>query len=324
MPGVSAACPVCVVGDELRAQGESVAVPSFRHPPRAETVRYWTGSSLAAEPPDPRSYVRCRPCDCAASGRIEPWDDWQRINRRAYDRLREARAPYPVAIVPGFHGGGPVANYRMRMALRLLRHGWVAALIVSGGHRRSSHNEARYLYEEAGRPAAAESVDATDRIFIEPCACRTVTNLRNSLRMMAAFGLRAGLLVTESKMSAQSAVFSSDLDGLVRRDLGCAVGRVSHLWGSTPLNRVFSPDNGCRAQISLRNNPILFLLPTREPVVFWVSPVTPIAGRTLSALDCRGGNAEMRACEPDDEDPFLASCRPALGAESLGCGAASP
>ena len=169
------------------------------------------------------------------------------------------------------------------------------------------------MLEYARARATAEHIDVTDRIFIEPCACRTTTNLRNSLRMMAAMGLDRGLLVTDSKVSAQSSVFSTDLDALVARDLECAVGRVSHLLGATTLQRLPYGDNGCRPLVSFRHNPIWFALPRREPVVYWVSPFTRVGGMRRSALDCGPGSERIAAIEPDDQDPWSGACLPPLG-----------
>ncbi len=292
-----------------------VVRPSLRRPPRGDRVAFWSGAELPEQPPSPSLYVRCRPCDCTAQGEIGPWDGWDEVNRRAYAKLRTARAPYPVAIVPGFHGGGYVMRYRLRKAMQLLRHGWVAALVVSGGHRRGSANEARRMLDAAREIGAEERIDVGDRVFVEPCACHTTTNLRNSLRMMAAMGLPRGLLVTDSKVSGQAQVFSTDLDGLVARDLRCAVGRVTHLLGATSLQRWPGGADGCRPTIGFRHNPLWFALPRREPVVYWVSPFSRIAGSPRSALDCGGGGPRVAACEPDDQDPWNAACLPPLEGE---------
>jgi hypothetical protein len=218
-----------------------------------------------------------------------------------------------VAIVTGYHAGSIVPRYRVRVALQLIRHGWAAALLVSGGHRRGGFNEARRMLEIAHTIAREEQIDLRDRVFVEPCATRTSTNLRNSLRMMAALGLERGLLVTESKVTGQATVFASDLDALVRRDLRCAVGRVSHLYGMTSLLRPpGSRSGGCRAALSFRHNYLLFALPRREPVVYWVSPYTRLRGGRLSALDCVGGGPLVRRWEPDDRDPWTSECLPPL------------
>jgi hypothetical protein len=287
-------------------------MPSLRRGPREDRVPLWSGDALPAEPPAPSLYIRCRPCDCTAAGRTEPWDEWDEINRRAYARLRTARAPYPVAIVPGFHAGGYIVRYRARLGLKLLERGWVAALLLSGGHRRGGVNEARLLLDATREIAARERIDVAGRLLVEPCACHSSTNLRNSLRMMAALGLPRGLLVTDSKVSANSATFSANLDALVARDLGCAVGRVSHLFGTTSLQRLWGGTNGCRPPLGLRHNPLTFALPRREPVLFWVSPFQRIGGTALSALDCGPGAPHIRSCEPDDRDPFSSACLPPL------------
>src|SRR3990172_6087219 len=199
-PETGLPCPVCRTRSDLEALGEDVPLPALRRPPRRDRVAFWSGATLPADPPAPSLYVRCRPCDCSTAGTIEPWDAWNDINRRAYARLRTASAPYPVAIVPGFHGGGYILRYRVRIALGLLRHGWVSALVLSGGHRRGAANEARRMLDAARDIAAEERIPVADRLFVEPCACHTTTNLRNSLRMMAAMKLPRGLLVTDAKV----------------------------------------------------------------------------------------------------------------------------
>jgi len=208
-----------------------------------------------------------------------------------------------------------VPRYRVGLALELLRHHWVAALLLSGGHRRGGASEARRMLDIVRQDAAEQHIDVADRIFVEPCATRTSTNLRNSLRMMAAIGLDRGLLVTESKMTGQASVFASDLDGLVARDLRCAVGRVSHLWGMTSLMRAPGADQGCRAPLSLRHNYLLFALPRREPVIYWVSPFTRMRGARLSALDCGAGGPAVRRWEPDDQNPWHGECLPPVHPE---------
>jgi len=297
---------------ELEEAGQAIPMPSLRRPPREDRVRFWSGDSLPPEAPAPATYIHCRPCDCGSDGRLAPWAEWDELNRRAYAHLRGARSPYPVAIVTGFHGGGYILRYRVGIALDLLRNGWVSALVLSGGHRRGGSNEARQLLDQTRSLAGQRGVDVEDRLLVEPCACHTATNVRNSLRLMAAMHLETGLLVSDSKVSSQASVFSSDFDATVARDLHCAVGRMSHLLGTTALQRMPGGRNGCRPTFGFRHNPITFLLPRREPVLFWVSPFTSLGGTRLSALDCGPGSAKMRACEPDDQDPFAGACLPPL------------
>ena len=138
-------------------------------------------------------------------------------------------------IVPGFAGGGMIETHRLRMALRLLKNGWAASMIVSGGHQRSGRSEVKRMLTRARELAKDEKVEIEDRVFVEPCAFVTLTNLRNSLRMLGAFGLPHGLFLTDSKMSGQAAVIYWKLDEQVAQDLDCAIGRVSHVLGPTPL-----------------------------------------------------------------------------------------
>ena len=103
------------------------------------------------------------------------------------------------------------------------------------------------------------------------------------------------------------------------RDLQCAVGRVSHLIGTTQIQRLPGSSNGCRATFGFRHNPLVFALPRREPVIYWVSPYQSLGGLNRSALDCGPGSPRIRALEPDDEDPFTAACLPALGLDAGRC-----
>jgi hypothetical protein len=312
-PQSGAPCPTCFVREELAAAGEMVEVPSLRRPP-GPLVEQWSGGSLPDEPPSPTQYVRCRPCDCKAGEGLRPWEGWSGFNRRAYARLRTARAPYPVAIVPGYHAGFMVHRYRIGVALQLLKRGWVAALILSGGHRRGGFNESRRMLGIVREMGHAQGIDVEDRVFVEPCAARTSTNLRNSLRMMAAFGLPRGLFVTEAKVTGQASVFSSDLDGLVARDLQCAVGRVSHVFGMTSLLRSPGSRQGCRAPLNFRHNYLTFALPRRGPVLFWVSPTTRLRGAERTTLDCGPGGPALQQWEPDTQDPWTSPCLPPLEA----------
>ena len=184
---------------------------------------------------------------------------------------------------------------------------------------RSGQNEARYLYERAHELAKRYDVDVTDRILVEPCACKTITNLRNGLRMMAALSIPHGLLISDAQMSGQAAVFSTQLDELVEQDLACPVGRMSYLMGYTPWGRWSDTGNGCRAPVTLTNNPMLFLLPNRRLAVFWVSPTMQIDGEEHSALQCGGGADAISTCEPDDQDPHTAGCLPLGDSADLAC-----
>ncbi|MBI5507179.1 MAG: YdcF family protein [Deltaproteobacteria bacterium] len=312
-------CPICRIDRELRSLGEVAPAPHLKKAPDDATRGLWTGKNLQAEPPNPQLYMGCRPCDCATNNALEPWDEWQAQNARAFFKLRGASAPYPVAIVPGFHSGGAIARYRLRIGLRLLRNGWVAALILSGGHRRSGHNEARYLYEEALRMASDLHVDVRDRLFLEPCACHTLTNLRNSLRLMAAMGLPHGLFISDAQMTGQAALFGADLDTIVAEDLKCPVGRVSFLLGYTPLPRVTDRGSGCRAPLSWSNNPIAFMFPNKRLSIFWVSPRLPVGDTVHTALECGHGSRKLLDCEPDNQDAELDGCLPLLGRTDLAC-----
>jgi len=308
---------VCQRREEIVAAGEPFIVPAGKKVP-ADTP-LWDGVELPAQPPDPSTYVRCRPCTCGAQGTLESLREWRELNTRAYERLRSARAVYPVAIIPGFHARGPVSTYRLAAGLELVQRGWAAALILSGGHRRGGFNEARAMLDKARELAASMKLDLEGRVFVEPCATRTITNLRNSLRMMAALGLRYGLLVTESKMTGQANVFYTGLETLVPQELRCPVGRVSFLSGDGPLPRMGEHDTGCQPPPTLLSNPVGFLFPIRRPSIFWVSPWSRDEGQLHSALECGGGSPKLTALEPDDEDPAAEGCLPVVGRDDFGC-----
>lgn len=310
-------CPVCVQSESIIANGEGARVPSFSRAPEPDATD-WSGESLPEQMPAPRLYVRCRPCNCAANGTLEPYDAWRAVNEQAYTRLRTAHAPYPVAIVPGFHGSPLVTRYRVRKALQLLQRGWVAAIIFSGGYRRGGVHEGAEMFEVAAGLAAQMGIDVSNRMFIEPCACRTSTNVRDSLRMMAAMRLPRGVLVTEARMTGQAMVLSSDFDALAEEDLQCHVGRISHLRGPTIPAGPADP-NGCRPTISLTNNYFTVLIPRREAVLFWVSPFGRLPDGTIhSALECGVGSARIAECEPDAPEADGA-CLPLLGHADLRC-----
>jgi hypothetical protein len=135
------------------------------------------------------------PCRCAATHRGRPLTDEERGLERP---PRDARAPYPFLIVPGFtprigwRGGlHPKAIGRLEQARRDLADGVAPAVIVSGGAVHSPDNEAvlmrRWLLVH-GVP--------DERIVVEPCARHTTTNLRNAGRILLAHDAREALVVS--------------------------------------------------------------------------------------------------------------------------------
>ena len=318
----AAACPVCVMRDTVIANDEGARVPDFNRDAAGDPSD-WSGTALPEAMPPARLYVRCRPCDCNAAGRLEPYDEWRPLNERAYARLRTTRAPYPVAIVPGFHASPWVSRFRVRKALELLAHGWVGALLLSGGHRRGGRNEAAEMVLMAAGIGAQMGIDVSDRLLVEPCACRTSTNVRNSLRMMAALRLPRGVLVTETRITGQGNLFALDFDGLVQSDLQCPIGRMTYLRGPARIS-VPGFANGCHASLGVNHLPGEMLIPRREPVVYWVSPFTKLPdGVVHSAMECGAGASRIAECEPDDaaED---AACTPILGRSDQWCAEPSP
>jgi len=308
---------VCKLRADIVDAGDPFIVADFDRPPAEDRVHFWEGATLPEHPPiDPARYVHCRPCDCQ-NGTVSPWDDWEVINRRAYERLRESKAPYPVAIVPGFVSNA-VSRHRMEEALQLLDEGWVAALVVSGGYRDSGQNLARRMYDLAWEIGQDEQINVLDRIFVEPCSEDPLTNLRNSLRLMQGLGLRYGLLLTDAKMTFQAQVYQDELDERVPLELQCPMGRVSYLWGDGIDNRAEDGATGCRPFLSWRSNVVGFFIASRRPAIFWVSPIVTEDGGG-SALDCGAGAPRIRELEPDDIDPWTGKCLPMVGEQTLEC-----
>ena len=134
------------------------------------------------------------------------------------------RFPYSLILVPGL---GPeqagvsldsLGAFRCRLAATRYRAGQAPFLVVSGGHvhpNKTPFNEAvemkKYMVEKLGLPDAA--------VLIEPHARHTTTNLRNTARMIYAFGFPAEkpmLIVTDVSQS-RSIV---DMAERCRRELG--------------------------------------------------------------------------------------------------------
>lgn len=122
--------------------------------------------------------------DNAAAASLVPGIDWQ-------------KTPYSALLVFG-HGAqdaqsrtGPLTHIRLRIAADRFARGAAPFVIVSGGNvhpDRTPFNEAtemkRLLVTHHGVPA--------DRIFIEPHARHTTTNMRNAARLMLSAGFPAG------------------------------------------------------------------------------------------------------------------------------------
>ncbi|WP_199243479.1 YdcF family protein [Hymenobacter sedentarius] len=135
-----------------------------------------------------------------------------------------ARFPYSLILVPGL---GPeqagvsldsLGAFRCRLAAVRYRAGQAPFLVVSGGHvhpNKTPYCEAvemkKYMVEKLGLPDAA--------VLIEPHARHTTTNLRNTARIVYAFGFPADkpmLIVTDASQS-RSIV---DMAERCRKELG--------------------------------------------------------------------------------------------------------
>ncbi|MBC6608799.1 YdcF family protein [Hymenobacter sp. BT188] len=121
-----------------------------------------------------------------------------------------ARYPFSAILVPGLGPEQPgvaldtLGAYRCRLAAARYRQGLAPFLVVSGGHvhpNKTPYCEAvemkKYLIETLGIPEAA--------VIIEPYARHTTTNLRNTFRLLYAFGIptdRPLLTVTDPAQSS--------------------------------------------------------------------------------------------------------------------------
>ncbi|HEX7663888.1 MAG TPA: ElyC/SanA/YdcF family protein, partial [Polyangiaceae bacterium] len=173
---------------------------------------------------------------------------------------RNGASPYAAVIVPG-HGlpeqdASPLRSYspadpsackalagpsfgalgamiqRTRRASALLRNGVAPLAIVSGGavHSRLVEAFAMLHLLSCARPDGGELVDA-DRVFVEPCADHTHTNLRNAGRVLAAMHARAGFLVTDDHFQSDYfedqtglEIVGGSVDQRSLRDFGYLVG----------------------------------------------------------------------------------------------------
>lgn len=159
----------------------------------------------------------------------------------AVARTAWASYPYSVILVPGLGPENPgvaldsLGAYRCRLAAARYRQGKAPFIVVSGGHvhpNKTPYCEAvemkKYLVETLGLPDAA--------VFIEPHARHTTTNLRNTARMLYAFGLptdRPLLTVTDTAQSR----YILGMAGRCRSELGYVPYR--------DLQKLSAEDNAC-------------------------------------------------------------------------------
>ncbi len=137
-------------------------------------------------------------CRCQPRHRGQPLPEPLNPTRPTVD----ARARFAFAIVPGYTprlgwSGGlhPVAADRLDRARDAIERGLAANLIVSGGAVHSRDNEAWLMRQYL----LARGVPA-ERIFVEPCARHTTTNLRNAGRILLGFGLDEALVITSDRL----------------------------------------------------------------------------------------------------------------------------
>lgn len=311
-PGAKGAesCPLVVTRQTARVPPPPPAprppdpvIPSFFRPPDPvleASAEWFRGDLLKSDPPERLYTPRCVSCDCSKQGKLERYDDWQALNKEAYAELRKQTAPYALAVVPGYgaatEAGLAVTRLRVQAALRLLQQGWVAALMLSGGHQRGGFNEARFMARIAEELGKELDIEVKGRLFIEPCACHSVTNARNSLQMLEAMGIHEALLVTEGDSIPHQAPWFTEMDAQAQKHLGCYVGRFAPLRGPTSALGVPLTQLKC------------WLRPDREkpgcaghgtPTVFWISPGGRLpGGAPVKAGGCPLGSSKVASCEP--------------------------
>lgn len=307
-----AACPLVVGREQARVVEIDAApappvsaplIPSFFRPPDAAIeagTEWFRGGALAAVAPARLTTAGCVSCDCSQRGRLEPYDDWRAVNIASYARLRETDAPYAIAVVPGYGAatdmGLKVTTLRVQAALRLLQQGWVAALMLSGGHQRGGFHEGRFMARIAAELGKELGIDVENRLFIEPCACHTTTNARNSLQMIEAMGLREALLVSEGDSIPHQALWLDQMDAHAAKHLGCYVGRFALLRGSSSSLGVPLTRFKC-ARASKRDEP--GCAGHGPASVFWISPGGSLPdGRRATAQSCPAGSRDVASCEP--------------------------
>lgn len=213
----------------------------------------WMVPPAAAAAPLPASVYAFAPAEAAQDrGQII---DLDLENTPAFSALYQGDLPEPeFLIVPGFsskreNDPPPLqskARARLKLAHRYFERTSVETFfIVSGGNvapTNTPYNEAmemkRYLMNELGVPE--------ERILIEPYARNTVTNLRNTGRLLLAMGVRHATVITSfwhSLYIAKPEV--STLAPRARALLGGFPGRTELIsWRRVrfrPHSRVFTP-----------------------------------------------------------------------------------
>jgi DUF218 domain len=143
--------------------------------------------------------------------------------------------PFDALLVPGYTpldlkepqpGVHPIGKERLLRAVRDYERDVAPFIVLSGGNvhpENTPYNEAiemkRFL-TDGGFPAS--------RIFVEPCARHSHTNLRNSARLMLSAGLLRGLIVTSYDQAYYMANGRmSTFKSRQRNDFGFITGRLS-------------------------------------------------------------------------------------------------
>ncbi|OUJ73262.1 YdcF family protein [Hymenobacter crusticola] len=162
--------------------------------------------------------------------------------KAAVSRTDWARYTYSLILVPGSGPSKPgvaldsMGAYRCRLAAERYRSGQAPFVVVSGGHvhpNKTPYCEAvemkKYMVETLGLPETA--------VLIDPHARHTTTNLRNTVRMLYAFGFPTNkplLTVTDARQSR----------GILGMETRCRreLGYVPY----SNLQRVSETDNACQ------------------------------------------------------------------------------
>ena len=153
---------------------------------------------------------------------------------------------YPALLVFGHgpedpqSGTGPMAHIRLRLAAYMFAQRLAPFIVVSGGNvhpNRTKSNEAmemkRLLVSLHGVPP--------DRIFIEPHARHTTTNLRNSARLLIAAGFPVGRpsLIVSDHITMRY-ITGAELAARNLREMGVQPGKVEA--GPDQFTALFTPD----------------------------------------------------------------------------------
>jgi hypothetical protein len=171
--------------------------PRVPPPPLArDAIPAWLAESALGDPNRTAlaSYVRER-------DRLAARDLWLAVVPGASEQWGHHRAP-PAARDENGTLISDTFRARLELALRLLDRDIVRYVLVSGGavdRRRPEYNEAlrgRAWLESQHGPTWSGGGSLGERIFVDPLACHSTTNLRNAARFALGLGLDRIVIAT--------------------------------------------------------------------------------------------------------------------------------